>query len=561
MDRRIVLAILLMLGILFLPTLLFPPKRPTPAELRRADSLRADSLRRDSLAERQQQAARPPAAPVAAPAAPTELARAKQPSDTGAGQRVTVMSGLYRYTFSARGARLVAAEPLDYRSFAPGDARQAQLIPPDADFLAYGLVVGNDTLSLADWQFRPSQQQVTVGAGTDSAALDWVAQRGPLTVRLRYVFTGSQYLFHVRGDVSGLGAGGLVLVSLGPRLRVVDADSASDIRAYGIVTKASSTENLGFGKLEPGMRRELAGPFDWVAIKSKYFMAAVLTTAEGEPRFGGAVAVGGPREGRYATHVDVHASLAAPSGQFRFAVYVGPQEYSRLARMGHDLEDINPYGWIFRPVIRPFSIWIVQILLWMHQALSLAYGWVLIVFGLAVRVLLWPLNQKAMRSSVAMQAIQPEIKALQDRLKNDPQKLQQEMFKLYKEHGVNPLGGCLPMLIPMPVLFALFFVFANTIEFRGVPFLWLPDLSRADPLFIVPIVMGLSMFAVTRIGQIGVPPNPQAKMMLYVMPVMFTVLFLRFSSGLNLYYAVSNIASIPQQWLIARERLRRAGKG
>jgi YidC/Oxa1 family membrane protein insertase len=135
------------------------------------------------------------------------------------------------------------------------------------------------------------------------------------------------------------------------------------------------------------------------------------------------------------------------------------------------------------------------------------------------------------------------------------------MFKLYKEHGVTPLGGCLPMLIPMPVLFALFFVFANTIEFRGVPFLWLPDLSRADPLFIIPIVMGLSMFAVSRIGQIGVPPNPQTKMMLYVMPVMFTVLFLRFSSGLNLYYAVSNIASIPQQWLIARERLRRVGKG
>jgi YidC/Oxa1 family membrane protein insertase len=224
------------------------------------------------------------------------------------------------------------------------------------------------------------------------------------------------------------------------------------------------------------------------------------------------------------------------------------------------LEDINPYGWILRPVIRPFSIAIVQILLWMHDVMSLAYGWVLILFGLAVRVLLWPLNQKAMKSSVAMQAIQPEIKALQDRLKNDPQKMQQELFKLYKQHGVNPVGGCLPMLIPMPVLFALFFVFANTIEFRGVPFLWLPDLSRADPLYIIPLLMGLSMYGVSKIGQIGLPPNPQTKMMLYMMPVMFTVLFLNFSSGLNLYYAVSNIASIPQQWLIARERQRRLGK-
>ena len=138
-------------------------------------------------------------------------------------------------------------------------------------------------------------------------------------------------------------------------------------------------------------------------------------------------------------------------------------------------------------------------------------------------------------------------RALQERYKNEPQKMQQELFKLYKEHGVNPLGGCLPMLLPMPVLFALFFVFANTIELRGVPFLWLPDLSRADPLYVIPLVMGLSMYALSKIGQLGIPPNPQMKMMLYIMPVMFTVLFWNFASGLNLYYAVQNVAALPQQ--------------
>jgi YidC/Oxa1 family membrane protein insertase len=116
------------------------------------------------------------------------------------------------------------------------------------------------------------------------------------------------------------------------------------------------------------------------------------------------------------------------------------------------------------------------------------------------------------------------------------------------------------MLIPMPVLFALFFVFANTIEFRGVSFLWLPDLSRADPYYIIPILMGASMFLLSWLGQRGMPPNPQAKMMMYLMPGMFTFLFLRFSSGLNLYYAVSNIASLPQQWLIARERQKRLAR-
>jgi YidC/Oxa1 family membrane protein insertase len=549
MDRRTILAIGLMLVAAILPTILFPPKRPVRPATATADSLARDTAR----------AAGPAVAPAPPPpaAAPASLTEARP--DTSGEQRVTVASPLYRLAFSTRGARLVGAEPIQYRTFVKGQRGPAQLIPSASEFLSYWLAVGADTVSLADWQFEPSVGEVQVGSG--GATLDWVAQRGAVTVRLRYQFAPGQYVFQVEGEVSGLGAGGgLVLIGLGPRLRVVDADSVSDIRSYGIVTKARGTQNVTYGSLDPGERRELAGPFEWVAIKSKYFMAAVLTLEEGTPRFGGAVAVGSAREGKYATQAEVSASLAAPGGKFRFAMYVGPQEYQRLARLGHDLEDINPYGWILRPVIRPFSIAIVQILLWMHDVMNLAYGWVLVLFGIGVRILLWPLNQKAMKSGVAMQAIQPEIKALQDRYKNEPQKMQQELFKLYKQHGVNPLGGCLPMLIPMPVLFALFFVFANTIEFRGVPFLWLPDLSRADPLYIIPLVMGLSMFGLSKMQQKGMPPNPQTKMMLYIMPVMFTVLFLNFSSGLNLYYAVSNIASIPQQWLIARDRLRRVGK-
>jgi YidC/Oxa1 family membrane protein insertase len=153
--------------------------------------------------------------------------------------------------------------------------------------------------------------------------------------------------------------------------------------------------------------------------------------------------------------------------------------------------------------------------------------------------------------------VQRLMKEIQDKYKNDPQRLQQEMFKLYKEHSVNPLGGCWPMLLPMPVLFALFFVFQNTIELRGASFLWLPDLSRPDPLYIIPLIMGLSMFGLSKVGQMGMPPNPQTKMMLYVMPVMMTFLFLNFASGLNLYYAVSNISSIPQQWMLARQRMKR----
>ena len=162
------------------------------------------------------------------------------------------------------------------------------------------------------------------------------------------------------------------------------------------------------------------------------------------------------------------------------------------------------------------------------------------------------------RSMKRMSKLQPEMTKLKEKYSDDPNKMNQEMMKLYRTYGVNPLGGCLPMLLPMPVLLALFFVFANTIAFRGVAFLWLPDLSRPDPYYIIPILWGLSMFGLSKVGQIGVPPNPQTKMMLYFMPIFMTVLFLNFASGLNLYYAAQNIFSIPQQYLIAKRRLREA---
>ncbi|MDH3568966.1 MAG: membrane protein insertase YidC [Gemmatimonadota bacterium] len=547
MDRRTLLAIGLMLIIAVLPSILFPPERPPPATSAGSDA---------AVPAETTQAV--PAETVAVPVLPAPIVAADDVPAPAAAAEVVVESPLYEFRFSTRGGRLVGARLRDYRTFAAGDSGTASIIPGDSRFLDYEFVIGSDTLRLADWSLEPSTLRLSVEEA--GAALDFVGRRGAVTVELTYTFRPDHYLFDVQGRILGLPTGGLVLVALGPRIALVEADSTDDARSYAVVSKAGRTERLKFSSLDPGETQTLDGPFEWLAIKSKYFVANVLTIGEGQPKLGGALVVGGTREGKTATRVDVVTSIPSPAGSFSFSVYVGPQEYRRLARIGHDFEDINPYGWVFRPIIQPFANMIVVVLLWMHENLNMAYGWVLILFGMAVRVLLWPLNQKAMRSSTAMQAIQPEVKAVQERYKQDPQKVQQETMKLYKEHGVNPVGGCLPMLIPMPVLFALFFVFRETIEFRGVPFLWLPDLSRADPLYIIPVVMGLSMFAVSKLGQMGVPPNPQAKMMLYVMPPFLTFIFLKLSSGLNLYYAVSNIASIPQQWLIARERLRRTGK-
>ncbi|MEJ2236967.1 MAG: membrane protein insertase YidC [Gemmatimonadales bacterium] len=555
MDRRLVLAIGLMLIVAVLPSILFPPKPPpAPAKSEvESDSALApggDTAVEQPVVPSTPVVRAPPVVPPQDTASETEML--EQDS-------VVVESDLYRYVFSTIGARLVSARLKTYQSFAPGESGPAQLIPEDSWFFEHSLVFGGDTISLSDWEFSPSRREVSVDGGVET--IEWVGQRGTVTVTLVQSFEPDQFLFGVQGRVTGGSSdAAVVLVSLGPRMRLVEADSTWDFRSYAVVTKARSIERTTFSSLDPGERREIGGPLDWVAYKSRYFATAVLTVDEALPRIGAAIVTGGPRLDKYAKEADLRISLPAPGGQFSYEVYLGPQEVRLLSRVGHDLQDMNPYGWFLRPIIQPIADIVARILVWMHETLRLEYGWVLILFGVAVRLVMWPLNQKAMHSSMAMQAIQPEIKAIQEKHKGDPQRLQQETMKLYREHGVNPLGGCLPMLLPMPVLFALFFVFRETIEFRGVPFLWLPDLSRADPLYIIPIVMGLSMYVVSKLGQRGVPPNPQAKMMLYFMPVMLTVLFFKFAAGLNLYYAVSNISSIPQQWMISEKRLKRIGR-
>jgi len=549
-ERRILFAIALMIVVAIAPSLIWPSKKPAAGRLGGS----ADSAAlRDSVA-RLRTTPQPTAEP---PNRPTD-----QPPDTG--RIVWVTSPLYRLGFSTRGGRLVSAELLNYQSFAPGDsARPVQLVPRGDAFLRHRLVVpGGDTVSLDDWDFQPAPDApglvVYAGQGTQSLHLE--AARGGSRVTLEYRFTPDVYRFEVRGNVTGLSSGGAVLlIGLSNGLRSAEKDSLDDYRHYAVVTKASKAERTDFSKLRPDQRALLDGPFEWVGVKSKYFFTAALALEEGQQTFGGAIAVGGPRSGRAATRASVSITMPVPpAGGFRYQVYEGPLDYRQLSRLGHDLDDANPYGGIFRPIIQPVSVFVVNILLWMHERLHLAYGWVLILFGVIVRVLLWPLNQKAMESGIRMQAVAPLLKETQDRHKNDPERLQREMMRIYKENKVNPFGGCLPMLLPMPVLLALFFVFANTIAFRGVPFLWLPDLSRADPYHIIPVLMGISMFALSKIGQIGVPPNPQAKMMLYFMPVFMTVLFLNFAAGLNLYYASQNLFSLPQQYLIAKRRQRQA---
>lgn len=547
MDRRVLLAVVLMMAIAMLPAVLF--KRPAPRPVR-------DTTGPATVAT--PQAAQPPAPATIGPAVPADTMPAEAPE-----QIVRVTSPLFTYGLSTRGGRLVEATLARYQSMAPGESDQpAELVPDRSHLLGLRLVTGADTLSLSEWTFTPTTDTLSVAAPGESVTL--TAARGEIGVEMTFRFTPENYLITVDGRVSGLGPnGGVLLIGLGPTLRNTESDSLLHQTELAIVTKGvAESEKTRFQSLDRDVTTEFNGPFDWVALKSKYFVTALFavdsSSGTGTGRISGLRARPTDTRRRPA-EADLQAGLPVTSaGTFRYALYAGPMEYPRLRGMGHDFYDVNPYGWPgFRTIIRPVAVAGRWLLVKMHD-LGIAYGWGLVLFGILVRVALWPLNQKAMRASIRMQAVQPLMKDLQDRYKNDPQKLQQEMFKLYKEHDVNPLGGCWPMLVPMPILFALFFVFQNTIELRGAPFLWLADLSRPDPLYIIPVLMGLSMYLVSKIGQMGMTPTPQMKMMLYVMPVMLTVMFVNFASGLNLYYAVQNLASVPQQWLIARERMKTA---
>ena len=421
------------------------------------------------------------------------------------------------------------------------------------------LVLGSDTLPLHDWPFTISTGRSDVKGPT----LHLSAARNGVNVDLTYTFRPDDYQIGVEGRVTGVGPnGGLVRVAMGPTIANTEADSNENRRALALVTKHNETERTDFSGLEPGEPKVISGPLEWAAIKSKYFVTAVLALDSTRGRISGATATASATAGDDPDKANVDLSLPLPpSGAFGYTTYVGPMEMDRLARIGHSFDDVNPYGWPgFRTIIRPVAAGVRWLLVWMHEHLHLAYGLVLIAFGILVRIVLWPLNQKAMRANMKLQEVQPLMKDIQDRYKEDPQRMQQEMFKLYREHKVNPLGGCWPMMLPMPVLFALFFVFQNAIELRGTSFMWIPDLSRPDPLYIIPVLMGASMYVLTKVGQLGMEPNPQMKMMLYMMPVMMTGMFLFFPSGLNLYYTVSNVASIPQQWLLARERQKRAAR-
>jgi len=558
MDKRFFLALLLTAIVIVGTPFLFPNSRRTP--VRAVDSTQAhprtDSGAPIGAAARGNQAV--VAAPVATAPAATAPAATVGGSTTvtsAARPETTVVdTRLATYAFSSQGAAPISIVLDSYPSRRPmARGASAELVRSTSPLVGYRIAVGGDTIALARTPL--SLQRTTTPAG--APVLNYSGNSAGHNVRLTYTFVPDSFLVRVVAAVTGAPAKSTLLIDLPRGLQSNEADTLDDINHLGVSFRTSRGDvtSVGFSKLDTGEVRIEPGPLDWVATRDKYFLVAFRTPPK-QP-FSALRLAGEPRVGKSARDINATVALPLQAGAATFELYAGPQDFARLQRLGNDLDQVNPYGGWIHGAVQPFVTIVMRALLWMKHTTNLSYGWVLVLFGVLIRLALWPLNQRAMRTSIAMQRLQPELQAIQKKYKEDPRRQQEVIMKVYKDHGMSPLSplmGCLPMLLPMPVLYALYFVFQNTIEFRGVPFLWLPDLSMRDPYYITPLLMGLSMYVMSWIGLKAAPPNPQAKVMSYMMPVMLTVLFLNLASGLNLYYAVQNIAALPQQWLLARER-------
>jgi YidC/Oxa1 family membrane protein insertase len=297
----------------------------------------------------------------------------------------------------------------------------------------------------------------------------------------------------------------------------------------------------------------LDGKASWVALQDSYFTAALLPEMEGVKAF--VVKENGDQP---LVGLTLPARPLPPGGQVELKVglYGGPRDLDTLKGVGKDLDRLIDLGW-FDFLARP-ALWLLKFLY--HYTGN--YGIAIILITILQKILFHPLTHKSLKSMQAMQSMQPKVQAIQERYKNNPQKKQEETMALYRKHGVNPMGGCLPMLIQIPIFVALYNALSSSVEMWQAGFLWIRDLTQPDALFNLPLwggtslpfnllalLMGASMWFQQKLSPPAGDPR-QAQIMLWMMPIIFTWMFWSFPSGLVLYWLVNNILQVGQQWLI-----------
>jgi len=386
----------------------------------------------------------------------------------------------------------------------------------------------------------------------------------------QYTFYGSKYI--IRSDIELVKMNNVISnnaydLAWSNGLRFVEKNSV-DEATYSNSSVYSGGEQAivdasSIGKTE---QKDFNGSIDWIAVRNKYFVSVIIpdnpANVEGAYIKGEQIATN--NKSGVEEYYDTRITLPFRDSDFdkrSFTIYIGPIDYDALKDLGHNLQALVDFGSFFglKFIVRPIAEYLLLPLFNFLHGLIPNYGIVIIVFSIIIKIVVYPLTKQSYQSMKKMQLLQPKIQEIKEKYKDDPQKLNKETMKLYQTYGVNPAGGCLPMLLQMPIFIALWGLFKTVIELRQQPFmLWIKDLSQPDviydlgfklPLFGIQEISGLAilMGVTTFIQQKMTMKDPKQKSMVYIMPIFLTILFMSFPSGLNLYYFLFNLLSIIQQ--------------
>lgn len=497
--------------------------------------------------------------------APAPLARpqGREAAPKAPEREAIVETDVVRAVLTSRGGALKSWRLKSYRA---ADGQGVDLVAlQQGELLGPLLVSSGNPEEPAPLDFDIDKAQLSLRSPSETGSITFSSRgSGPLQLSKRLTFKGNSYRVEVEFSWKNTGKKPMTIapeIAWGPGFyNSVDGERAQVVSATSWVDGRRVTDDLG--SLKGAVTH--SGQVSWTALQNLYFAAALLPEGKGSM----ATVRKGPEEQPVISLVTPTQSLE-PGGELtqRVAVYSGPKDLDHLNAAGSDLSKIVDLGW-FDALARP-ALHLLRFL----NRISGNYGVAIILVSVLQKIVLHPLTAKSLRSMQAMKALQPKIAAISERNKNNPQKKQQEVMGLYKKHGVNPLGGCLPMLIQLPIFVALYNALSSSVEMWRAPFLWIKDLSQPDALFafdvwglkdypfnLLALLMGVSMFFQQKMSPPSSSDPQQAKLMLWMMPTMFTFMFWTFPSGLVLYWLVSNILQMgQQQWLQKRGKLALSG--
>lgn len=474
-------------------------------------------------------------------------------------QRIVVETDLLRVEIDTEGGNVVDAQLLRYRTTTKADATPVSLLRQMGGeiYAAQSGLVANqaaapDHRSLFDHE--RNEYRLADGQQVIEVPLHWTDPQGVAVTKV-YRFERGSYVIGLEQRVSNRGAtawSGSAYTQL-QRSAPLKAQgfSVTNPEQYSFVGAAWYSPEEHFEKLkfdhfkdEP-LKREFAG--GWAAMLQHYFFTAWIPPAELKASYATAVVgdVGAPR---YLIRAMTPATTIAPGAQATFAarLYVGPKLQETIGAIAPGLEYTVDYGLV--TIFAQPLYWVMSKI----HALVGNWGWSIVLITVLLKLLMYPLSEAQFRSMAKMRAMQPRMQALKERYGEDRQKYNQAMMELYQKEKINPMGGCLPLLIQMPIFIALYWVLIESVELRHAPFVgWIQNLSDKDPYFILPLINAATMIVTQRLSPTtGLDPMQQKLMQM--MPIVFGVMFAFFPAGLVLYWAVNGLLSLAQQWVILR---------